>query len=91
MDTNTVILNLLQPFIGLAGGPVIQQFVQFLKDQFRLPIYWTPVASILSAIIFNVLAATYLHQSLLNGFIIGIFSGFFACGWHELTQSTTKS
>ena len=86
MNTHDIIVNLLQPFIGLMGAPIIQQFVEFLKVQFRLPIYLTPWAALFSAILFNEIAALYLQQSTLDAFIIGIFSGFLACGWHEITK-----
>lgn len=86
MNTHDTIISLFQPFVGLAGGPMVQQFVQFLKGQFRLPIYLAPYVAILVAVVLNVEAAVYFQQNISDGFVIGIFSGFLACGWHEITK-----
>lgn len=73
-------------FIGLTGVPLIESIVEYLKDNFRLSGYLAPLAALLVGVVLNESLAVYLHQSLLVGFYVGLFSGFSSSYWHEMSK-----
>lgn len=87
MDIHQNIIALLQPLASMgAGGAMVQQFVEFLKDQLKLPIYLAPYIAFLSAIVLEVFIAFYFHYSWLDGIVLGIAAGWYSTLWHEATK-----
>lgn len=77
--------NLVQ-FVGLSGAPTIQQAVQYLRDQWKLPTYLAPFTAVLFGMLMNVGLAWYLHSDLTQGVLVGALTGLFASGWHEIQK-----
>jgi hypothetical protein len=77
----------LTQFFGLAGAPLIESFVEYLKAQWKLPGQFAPLAAVLSALIFNIFVGLYLLQTKDIRVVVeaGLLTGFVASGWHELT------
>ena len=73
-------------FIGLTGIPLIEQAVQFLKIQFRMPTYLAPIAALIVGVFINVLISLYLHTNVLTGTEVGLLAGFSSSFWHELSK-----
>jgi len=78
--------SLLQSLFGLSGVPQIQQFVQWLKYRWELPVKLSPLAAVATGVVVNVGIALLLHMPALSGFEWGLLAGFGACGWHEITK-----
>lgn len=77
--------NLVQ-FVGLAGAPTIQQLVEYLKTEWKLPTYLAPLAAVVLGMIVNVALAAYFGADLRSGILMGILTGGFASGWHEVAK-----
>lgn len=92
--TDPTLCTQLQTFdphklVGLAGAPAIQQVVQYLKEQWGLPVKFAPVAALGLGIALNSILAFWLGLSLLDAVELGAVTGFLASGWH-LIQKDSK-
>lgn len=86
MELDPILTANLLPYIGLAGGPQIQQLVQYLKNEWKLPTYLTPLAAILIGVVINVGLSPFLGTSWQTSIIVGVLAGFVANGWHEIAK-----
>jgi hypothetical protein len=77
--------NLVQ-FAGVSGAPMIQQAVQYLKTEWKMPTVLAPFAAVTLGILFNSSLAVWLSASLHNAVVVGLLTGFFASGWHEIAK-----
>jgi hypothetical protein len=78
----------LPQIVGAAGIPVIQQAVEFLKVQFKMPTYLAPIAAVIIGAAINTAASYFTGIPTIDGFVIGLGAGALACGYHELTKPT---
>lgn len=76
----------LHKFVGLTGAPVIEQAVQYLKEQWGLSTKLAPVAALLLGVFFNMALAVYLGLSLPDAVVLGAATGLLASGWHVVSH-----
>lgn len=76
----------LTQFIGFTGVPLIEQIVQYLKDEWGMPTYLAPLAALLAGVSINLAIANQLHMDLLFSVYVGLFSGFSSSFWHEIAK-----
>jgi hypothetical protein len=78
----------LQTLYGIGGAPVIQQMVQYLKDQWKMPTVLAPWAAFVFAMAINyALGTLLLHADFKSIFLSGMLTTLAACGWHEIQKS----
>ena len=76
----------LQAFYGVTGAPLIEGFVEYLKDQWRVSPQLAPVAAFVSAIIWNlILGIVLLGADWKSAVMAGILTALLATGYHEAT------
>lgn len=78
-------------FVGLTGVPLLEQAVQYLKNEWGMPAYLAPLAALLGGVILNDGLAFYLHFSLLMGLYVGLFTGFSTSFWHEMAKANNNT
>jgi hypothetical protein len=76
----------LQKYIGLAGAPVVEQAVQYLKEQWGLSTKLAPLASLGLGVAINVGLSMYLGLSLADAISLGAATGLLASGWYVVTK-----
>jgi hypothetical protein len=69
--------------IGISGTPLLESFVQFLKDEWELPGRWAPMAAIAFGICLNLLLALFFHNDILSSVYAGLFTALLSSVWHE--------
>ena len=75
---------------GLSGVAVVEHFVKYLVDQWKLPLGLAPVMNLLVGVVWNVfLGVLLLHTSLVSAVYVGLVTGIAANAWHEATKPTT--
>lgn len=73
-------------FIGMAGVPMIERIVEYLRVHWRLPSYLAPIAANLIGILLNVAIVTQLQGDIVAGAVVGFFVGFGTSFWHEISK-----
>ena len=81
----------LSQYIGLSGIPLVEQVVQYFKNELRMPAYLAPIVALVVAVGLNVGIAEAAHTNLLTGIEIGLLTGFGSSFWHEVSKSGTVS
>ena len=71
-------------YVGLAGVTMVEQFVEYLKDQWQMPGKFAPLAATGFSVLLNVLLAAYMGTNLATGALVGFFAGFLTSAWHEI-------
>lgn len=73
-------------FIGLTGVPLVEQVVQYLKDEWRMPSYLAPLAALAVGVALNVAIGHYMGTDFLTNVCVGLFTGFSSSFWHEMSK-----
>ncbi len=81
-------LQTLDPhqFIGVAGAPLVERFVQYFKEQWGVSTSLAPLLSLTFGVLLNVGLASWLGLSLSDAATIGLATGFVASGWHVINH-----
>ena len=77
----------LSSLVGVTGAPVIEQGVEYLKEQWGLPAKLAALAAVALGVILNIALGFYFHFGLVNSIMTGLLTGFVASGWHEISKS----
>jgi enoyl-CoA hydratase/carnithine racemase len=77
----------LHSFVGLAGAPMIERFVEYLKVEWKLSTYLSPVVALVTGLFLNEALAVYFHTDFVTALFVGLFTGMTASGWHEITTN----
>jgi len=83
--TQLQLFNLTQ-YAGIAGAPAIEQAVQYLKEQWKLPVKLAPVAALVLGVLLNVAIAAYVGNSLQDAVLIGLMTGAAASSWYIVSK-----
>lgn len=78
-------------FIGLTGIPLIEQIVQYLKKEWRMPSYLAPLAALAAGVGINLGIGYYTHIDFLTAIYVGLFTGFSSSYWHEMARPATPT
>lgn len=89
--TTVATLELLKQFSGLTGVPLVEQVVQYLKMEWRMPSYLAPLAALAAGVGVNVGLAHLFNTDLLVSVYVGLFTGFSSSFWHEMSKPATTS
>ena len=76
----------LHKFVGLAGAPAVEQFVQYLKEQWALPTKLAALAALVIGILLNVALSVYFGLSVSDAVVVGAATGLLSSGWHVISQ-----
>lgn len=72
--------------IGLSGAPFVMTLVNYLKDQWRLPVTLAPLASVIISISLNLAMGMALGIDIGSSINAGLVTSFVASGYYELSK-----
>lgn len=78
-------MNDLVQIVGIAGAPTVMKAVDWLKE-IGMPKSFSPVASLVVGVLFNIVIAWLYGTDLKFAFGIGLFTGLTASGWYDVTR-----
>ena len=71
---------------GLSGGPFIEQAVQYLRNQWALPVTFAPLVAVGLGMVLNVAIANAVGLTFVQALGLGALTGLVASGWHIISK-----